>query len=141
MNRKIEGLINSFGELTPERHSEKVKEFTTIYETEGEDSLDGQGIIEATKASLAYGTSAILGLFSIQGVITGFQDGNPTEITAGTLGLAIAIKMAQTAVRTFDNARIALEVDKNQFQKAEDALLREILDLPPVLPHTQQPKK
>ena len=123
MNRAIEGLIKSFGELTPERHAEKAEEFTHLYETEGLPGVDGQSLWETGKAGLAGVASVTLGSWGIQTVIAEYQRGDATGVTAGLLALAVGIKMAQTTVRTIDNAHILLEVEiaqhENQFSPTE----------------------
>ncbi len=114
MNRAIEGLIKSFGELTPERHAEKAGEFTLLYAREGLEGVDGQSLWETGKAGLAGVASVTLGSWGIQTVIAEYQRGDATGVTAGLLALAVGIKMAQTAVRTIDNANILLEVEITQ---------------------------
>ncbi len=116
MNRAIEGLVKSFGELTPERHEEKKEEFTKLYKAEGLEGVDGQSIWETSKAGLAGVVSATLGIWGIETAITEAQNGDVTGVTAGLLALAVGIKMAQTAVRTFDNARILQEVEITQHE-------------------------
>ena len=116
MNRRIEGLIKSFGELTPERHAEKANEFTQLYEAQGLEGVDGQSLWETSKAGFSGVVSATLGIWGIETAISEAQNGDVTGVTAGLLALAVGIKMAQTAVRTFDNARILLEVEITQHE-------------------------
>lgn len=110
MNRKIEGLINGFAELTPERHQAQLEQFTTLYEREGFHATDRQAQLEMAKTAAASIVGIVLNAGGIETTITEFQKGNVTGAVGGLLAIAVGLKMIQTSLRTVDNLDIIFQI-------------------------------